>query len=119
MIAEHEATAFTRVGMEIDEHFEALVLFSLLNYGLPCGPDCRVVALGRCEVHAIQIAGHRVQTIVPPRDSIRVQNHDYLEDIVLSQTATLLILQTVITKTERKVRKRYIPIMKFTEIADI
>ena len=66
MIAEHEATAFTRVSMEIDKHFEALVLLSLLNNSLPRGPDRRMIALGGRKVHTIQIAGHRIQTVVPP-----------------------------------------------------
>ena len=84
MVSKHKAASFAGVRMVVQKHFEALVLFCLLYHGLASGPDCGVVRFGWVEVHAIQVAGHGVQSVVATRDSIGVQHHDHLENKVIS-----------------------------------
>ena len=49
-----------------------------------------MIALGWSEVHAIQIASHRIEAIVATRYSIRVEHHDDFEYEVLTQGSALL-----------------------------
>ena len=49
-----------------------------------------MIALGWGEIHAIQIACHRIKTIVATRYSIRVEHHDNFEYEVLTQGSALL-----------------------------
>ena len=64
MVSKHKAASFAGMRMVVQKHFEALVLFCLLYHGLASGPDCGVVRFGWVEVHAIQVAGHSVQSVV-------------------------------------------------------
>ena len=83
MVTEHEATTFARVGVKVYEHLQAFVLLSLLYDSLARGPDGRVIGLGRVQVHSIEVAAHCIQAIVASRNTIGIQHHDDLENVVL------------------------------------
>lgn len=83
------------MGMEVQIHFETLILLSLLYNCLSCGPDRRVVLLGWVQVHSVEIAAHRVQSIVASGHAVRIQNHDDFEDKVAPQCPTLVVAYAV------------------------
>lgn len=93
MVAKHETPAFRRVRVEIDVHPQALVLLGLLDDSLARGPNRRVIALRRSQIHSVQVASHRVESIVASRDPVRVEHHDDFEYEVLPQASSLLAVE--------------------------
>ena len=79
--------------MEVYKHLQATVLLSLLAHCFPGGPDRRLLNFARVEVEPVQIAGHRVQTVVAASYAIRVQYRNNFEYEVLAQSSTLLAFQ--------------------------
>jgi len=94
VVSKHKAASLACMCMQIEEHLEAVVLHGLLNNSLPSCPNSGVVALGRSQVHSIEVASHGVKSVVASGDAVWIQNHNYFEYVVLSQSATLFAPQT-------------------------
>ena len=94
MVAKHKATSFACVSMKVDKHLKTLVLLSLLNHSSSSCPDSRIVGLAGVHIHTVQIAGHRVESIVPTSHSIWIQDHNYLEYEVLAKATSLISSHT-------------------------
>ena len=65
VIAKHESAAFTRMSMKVNKDLQTLVLLCLLHNSLSSGPNGRIVGLGWCQVHPVEVACHCVQAVVP------------------------------------------------------
>lgn len=94
MVPEHEAAALTRMGVEVEEHLEALVLLGLLDDCKARRPNRRMVTLGRVKIQSVQVAGHRIESVVTSGDAVWIQDHDDFEDEVLSKATSLVAPQT-------------------------
>ena len=94
VVAKHEATSLAGVSVEVNEHFETLVLLGLLDHSSSSCPNGRVVRLAGIHIHSVQIAGHRVESVVAASHTVWIQDHDHLEDEVLAQATSLISSQT-------------------------
>lgn len=89
VIAEHKATLFACMGMQIDINLN-FATFNLLFDNFFHSPDRRLINRTRIYVIPIQVLGHRIKSIVAAIHSIGVQHWHYLEYEAVSEDFGLL-----------------------------
>ena len=84
IISEHEAALFACMGVQVNVNGQLAHLVLLFNC-LFDGPNRRLESLTRIEVVAIQVLSHRVESIVPTIDTIRIEHWHHLEYEAVAQ----------------------------------